>query len=76
MGPGKKGCFRKRPEDFTKMDDEGKPFVIESPTRVRLSSVAREMAKMAGMSELEMAKHLLQQHQLQQAGLVQKDGES
>jgi hypothetical protein len=38
--------------------------------------MAREMAKMAGMSELDMAKHLLQQHQLQQAGLTQREGES
>jgi hypothetical protein len=38
--------------------------------------IARDMARMHGMSETEMAQHLLQQNQLQEAGMVQKDGES
>ena len=58
------------------MDDEGKPFIVESPTRIRLSPMARQMARMHGMTENEMAKHLLQQHQLQQAGLTQREGEN
>ena len=45
------------------------------PTRVWLSKTARQLAAMAPMSEREMAKHLLEQHRLKQAGLVQKDGE-
>jgi hypothetical protein len=57
------------------MDDD-RPFVIEGPTRIRLMPIAREMAKMHGMSEIEMAQHLLRQHALQDAGMVQKDGES
>jgi hypothetical protein len=58
-----------------KMDDE-KPYRIESPTRVRLGPLAREMARMHGMTERELAQHLLQQHRLQQGGVVQKDGEN
>jgi hypothetical protein len=57
------------------MDDD-RPFVIEGPTRIRLMPIAREMAKMHGMSETEMAQHLLRQHALQDAGMVQKEGES
>jgi hypothetical protein len=57
------------------MEDD-KPLVIESPTRIRLMPIAREMAKMHGKSETEMAQHLLQQHALQDAEMVQKDGES
>jgi hypothetical protein len=57
------------------MEDD-KPYVIESPTRIRLMPIAREMAKMHGKSETEMAQHLLQQHALQDAEMVQKDGES
>jgi hypothetical protein len=58
------------------MEDDGKPFVIESPSRVRLSPLAREMAKMHGMSEVEMCKHLLNQHALRRSGLAQKEGEN
>jgi hypothetical protein len=60
---------------WSSMEDD-KPYVIESPTRIRLMPIARELAKMHGMSEIEMAQHLLQQHALQDAGMVQKDGES
>jgi hypothetical protein len=56
------------------MDNE-KPYVIESPTRIRLMPEARELAKLNGMTEEQMARHLLKQHALQQAGLVQKEGE-
>jgi hypothetical protein len=34
------------------------------------------MCKLHGMTELEMARHLLNQHKLQQTGLVQRDGEN
>jgi hypothetical protein len=34
------------------------------------------MAKTHGMTEEQMARHLLRQHRLQQAGLVQNDGEN
>jgi hypothetical protein len=57
------------------MDDD-KPYIIHSATKITLSSLAKEMARMHGMSEVEMARHLLQQDQLKESGMVQKDGES
>jgi hypothetical protein len=57
------------------MDDD-KPYIIHSATKITLSSLAKEMARMHGMSEVEMARHLLQQDQLQDAGMIQKEGES
>jgi hypothetical protein len=56
-------------------DDDSLPYKVVSPTRVWLSKTARQLAAMAPMSEREMAKHLLEQHRLKQAGLVQRDGE-
>jgi hypothetical protein len=58
------------------MSDDDAPYEVLSPTKIRLGRVALEMAKMHGMTEKEMAKHLLQQHKLRETGLVQKDGES
>jgi hypothetical protein len=58
------------------MDDSEKPYVIESPTRIRLMPLAREMAKMHGMTEEQLAKHLLNQSKLQESGLIQKSGEN
>ena len=46
------------------MDDD-KPYIIHSATKITLTPIAREMAKMHGMTEIEMAQHLLQQHALQ-----------
>jgi hypothetical protein len=57
------------------IDDIDTPYKVVSPTRVWLSKTARQLAAMAPMSETAMAKHLLEQHRLKQAGLVQKDGE-
>ena len=56
------------------LDD--KPFTIHSDTRITLGPVAREMAKMHGMSEIEMARHLLAQEKLRANGLTQKQGEN
>jgi hypothetical protein len=42
----------------TKMDEE-RPFVIESPTRIRLGPDARFWAEQHGLSLEEMAKFLL-----------------
>jgi len=56
------------------MDDD-RPFVIHSATKITLGPVAKEWAKEFGPSEVEMAKHLLNQHSPQQCGLVQKQGE-
>jgi hypothetical protein len=52
------------------------PFVIHSPTKITLSVTAREMAKMHGMTEVELARHLLEQDSLRQAGDTQRNGES
>jgi hypothetical protein len=57
-------------------DDSDKPFTIHSNSRITLSPLAREMARMHNMTEAELAQHLLQQHRLQQAGLTQKQGEN
>jgi 2,4-dienoyl-CoA reductase-like NADH-dependent reductase (Old Yellow Enzyme family) len=52
------------------------PYVVESPTRIRLSPLAQEMAKQNGMSLTEMAKHLLKQHAQREAGTAQREGEN
>jgi hypothetical protein len=57
-------------------EDDKPPYTIESETRVRLGPVAREICRLNGTSERDMAKHLLQQHKLRQAGLAQRDGET
>jgi hypothetical protein len=56
--------------------DDGVPYKVLSGTKVWLSRTARQLAEMHNMSERDMAKHLLNQHRLQQAGLVQKNGEN
>jgi hypothetical protein len=56
--------------------DDSKPFTIHSPTKITLGPLAREMAQMHGMTLTELGRHLLQQHALQQAGMVQRDGEN
>jgi len=38
--------------------------------------LGREMCRMHGMTEIEMARHLLQQEKQREAGLTQHDGES
>lgn len=75
MPKGKKECLGKRLRGFT-MDDSEQPYVIHSATKITLSPLAREMAKMHGMSEEALGRFLLQQHRLQQAGLTQKQGEN
>jgi len=55
-------------------DDQ--PFVIHSPTKITLSVTAREMARQHGMTEIEMARHLLQQDELRKTGLTQQQGEN
>ncbi len=54
-------------------DDDSVPYKVLSPSRVWLSATAKSLAGMHNMSERDMAKHLLNQHRLKQAGLVQKD---
>jgi hypothetical protein len=56
--------------------DDDAPYVVHSPTKIRLSPLAIELAKQQGMSLTQMAKHLLQQHRQREAGLTQKQGEN
>jgi hypothetical protein len=56
--------------------DDGVPYKVLSATKVWLSRTARQLAEMHNMSEDDMARHLLNQHRLQQSGLVQKNGEN
>ena len=58
------------------MEDDDRPYVIESPTRIRLMPVAREWAREHGMSESEMARHLLREDAQRQAGLTQREKEN
>jgi hypothetical protein len=58
------------------MTDEKKPYEILSSTKVRLGPTARELAKLSGVSEQQMARFLLQQHELREAGLIQRDNEN
>jgi hypothetical protein len=51
---------------------DARPFQILSPTSVKLSPLAREMAKLDGMRETQLAKHLLDQDRLRKAGLLQR----
>ena len=46
-------------------------FTIESPTRIRLSPVAKLTAREAGISLEEMARHLLDQQRKRELGHVQ-----
>jgi hypothetical protein len=58
------------------MDNDDRPFVVVSPTKIRLMPVAREWAKTFGMSEEAMGKHLLQQHRQREMGKIQREGEN
>jgi hypothetical protein len=58
------------------INEEHPPFRIESPTKITLGPEARQLAAMNGMSEVDMARHLLQQHALREAGHLQKDGQT
>ena len=49
---------------------DGKLYKIRSATRITLSPEAREICKLHGMSERDMARHLLNQHHLAEGGSV------
>src|SRR6266487_4681500 len=51
----RKGCSASKLLGRSKMEDE-RPFVIESPTRIKLRPAAREWARQHGMTEERMAK--------------------
>src|SRR5262249_6656803 len=49
---------------------------IEGPGRIRLGWRAKEQAAEYGWTDEQMAKHLLEQHQLRLQGFIQKAGEN
>jgi hypothetical protein len=57
-------------------NDDDTPYRVLSPTKITLGPTARGMAKMHGMSEEDLARHLLEQERLRQAGETQQVGES
>jgi hypothetical protein len=52
-------------QDCTAMDDD-LPFVIESPTRIKLSPEAKFWAEEHGMTLNEMGKYLLNKERLEE----------
>ncbi len=50
-------------------------YEVLGPRKIRLSPTAREMAKMHNMTETQLARHLVEQHRLREAGQIQKEGE-
>ena len=58
--------------DESPMPDD-KLYTVHGPSRITLSAEARELAKMHGMSDEQMARHLLDRRRLAQAGLIQAD---
>jgi hypothetical protein len=61
------------------MTEDSRPYIIERAGpkgRVKLTPTAREWARLYNMTDEQMAKRLLQQHSLQQSGMVQRDGEN
>ena len=57
------------------MSDDS-PYRVLGPGQIQLPPTAREWAKAFGMTETEMAKHLIEQDRLRKAGQLQRDGES
>jgi hypothetical protein len=56
--------------------DDSEPYVIESPTKVRLGPVAKQWAQEHGMTLTQMARWLLQADAQRQAGMSQRPGEN
>ena len=54
-------------------DDQ--PYEVLGPGQILLSPTAREWAAEFGMTEKEMAKHLMEQDRLRKSGLIQGHGE-
>jgi hypothetical protein len=55
---------------------EDQPFVIESPTRIRLGPIAKFWAGQRGISLEAMARYILAAEQLRDSGWAQRDGEN
>jgi hypothetical protein len=51
------------------MDDD-RPYVIESPTRIKLGPDAKHWAREWGWSDEQLARYLLQQDRLREAGIT------
>jgi len=58
------------------MDDSERPYEILSPTKIRLGPEAKFWAQAHGLDLTTMARHLLAQEKLRQAGMAQRDGEN
>jgi hypothetical protein len=58
------------------MSNEHPLFTIHSPTKITLSREACELARMNSMTHTDMARHLLQQHALREAGAIQRERET
>jgi len=52
------------------------PFEIHSDSKITLRPEAREFAKLWGMTEDDLGRHLLGQARLRRAGYIQRHGES
>jgi hypothetical protein len=58
------------------MSDDDNPYLVLGPGQIVLGLEAREWAKIHGLSETEMAKHLMEQDRLRKAGQIQREGEN
>ena len=58
------------------MSDDDQAYWVLGPGQIQLSVTAREWAREFGMSESEMAKHLMEQDRLRKAGQIQGHGEN
>jgi hypothetical protein len=56
--------------------DNDRPYVIESPSRIRLGVEAKAWAQEFGMSLEDMGRHLLAQERLRDSGMTQRNGEN
>jgi hypothetical protein len=54
---------------------DDKPYLVLGPGQIRLSPTAREWAKEFGLTDQQMARHLIEQDRLRKAGQLQKEGE-
>lgn len=55
---------------------DDRPYVIHSATKITLSALARELARENGMTDVQMAKHILEQENLRASGETQREGEN
>ena len=53
------------------MSDDDQAYMVLGPGEIILSPTARAWAREFGMTETEMAKHLIEQDRLRKAGQIQ-----